>query len=119
MTAEITHGKDGESDRVIVIDAHGWWCSDWLRGVVCGRVRIRGVVYGLRETAGFAPFAVYRIIVGITVLVWASSLAVRIEIKRKLGSYVPPYGLSSHAKMAPPLPFTSFTASAVATSFRP
>src|SRR5882762_10360296 len=79
---------------------------DWLRGVVCGRVRIRGVVYGLRETAvicavrgvsnycGNCGF-------GLGVEAWA----VRIEIKQTFGEpCAAPMGLCSPRENRPTAP---------------
>ena len=68
----------GMSDNpidVIVMDAHGWVVL--AIGFVVSFVVAYGSVawfMGYVRRRGFAPFAVYRIIVGIAVLVWASRL---------------------------------------------
>jgi undecaprenyl-diphosphatase len=68
-------GKKEDPMGVIVMDAHGWVVL--AIGFVVSFVVAYGSVawfMGYVRRRGFAPFAVYRIIVGIAVLVWASRL---------------------------------------------
>jgi len=68
-------GKTENPIGVIVIDAHGWVVLG-IGFVVSFVVAYGSVAWFMAyvRRRGFAPFAVYRIIVGITVLVWASRL---------------------------------------------
>jgi undecaprenyl-diphosphatase len=68
-------GKAENPISVIVMDAHGWVVL--AIGFVVSFVAAYGSVAWFMayvRRRGFAPFAVYRIIVGIAVLVWASRL---------------------------------------------
>jgi undecaprenyl-diphosphatase len=68
-------GKTENPIGVLVMDAHGWVLL--AIGFVASFVVAYGSVAWFMtyvRRRGFAPFAVYRIIVGIAVLVWASSL---------------------------------------------
>ena len=68
-------GKTENPIGVVVMDAHGWVVL--AIGFVVSFVVAYGSVawfMGYVRRRGFAPFAVYRIIVGIAVLVWASRI---------------------------------------------
>ena len=68
-------GKTENPIGVLVMDAHGWVVL--AIGFVVSFVVAYGSVawfMGYVRRRGFAPFAVYRIIVGIAVLVWASRI---------------------------------------------
>jgi undecaprenyl-diphosphatase len=68
-------GKAENPIDVIQMDAHGWVLL--AIGFVVSFIVAYGSVawfMGYVRRRGFAPFAVYRIIVGIAVLVWASRL---------------------------------------------
>ena len=68
-------GKTENPIGVIVMDAHGWVVLG-IGFVVSFVVAYGSVAWFMAyvRRRGFAPFAVYRIIVGIAVLVWASRL---------------------------------------------
>jgi undecaprenyl-diphosphatase len=68
-------GKTDNPIGVIVMDAHGWLVLA-IGFVVSFIVAYGSVAWFMAyvRRRGFAPFAVYRIIVGIAVLVWASRL---------------------------------------------
>jgi undecaprenyl-diphosphatase len=68
-------GKTENPIGVIVMDAHGWVVLG-IGFVVSFAVAYGSVAWFMAyvRRRGFAPFAVYRIIVGIAVLVWASRL---------------------------------------------
>jgi undecaprenyl-diphosphatase len=68
-------GKAENPIGVIVMDAHGWVLLA-IGFVVSFIVAYGSVAWFMAyvRRRGFAPFAVYRIIVGIAVLVWASRL---------------------------------------------
>jgi undecaprenyl-diphosphatase len=69
-------GKSGNPLGVSQIDAHGWIVL--AIGFVVSFIVAYGSVawfMGYVRKRGFAPFAVYRIVVGIVVLVWVSKVA--------------------------------------------
>ncbi len=69
-------GKDENPIGVAQIDAHGW--AILAIGFVVSFIVAYGIVAWFMawvKHRGFAPFAVYRILVGIAVLVWASRMA--------------------------------------------
>jgi undecaprenyl-diphosphatase len=68
-------GKTENPIGVLVMDAHGWVVLG-IGFVVSFVVAYGSVAWFMAyvRRRGFAPFAVYRIIVGIAVLVWASRL---------------------------------------------
>ena len=68
-------GKAENPIGVIVMDAHGWVVLA-IGFVVSFIVAYGSVAWFMAyvRRRGFAPFAVYRIIVGIAVLVWVSRL---------------------------------------------
>src|SRR4030081_2571060 len=79
---------------------------DWFRGFVCGRVRIRGVVYGLRETAGIcAVRGVSNYCGNCGFSLGVEAWAVGIEIEQMLGEPCAALrGFVLQAEMVPPLP---------------
>jgi undecaprenyl-diphosphatase len=68
-------GKDNNPIGVSQIDAHGWIVL--IIGLVTSFVVAYGAVAWFMswvKSRGFRPFAIYRILIGIAVLIWAWSL---------------------------------------------